>query len=237
MPSHVFKIEAGKFGLTLTDPAVTDACAAAIADFGDFTCQITSGALNANPNVSDEAIPATWCEPERSVPQVGQTSYELAISYLQDPDVVDGLSRFLFEHDTELAWFYMGLDGDDPPKAVGTVRLVSGAIGGEGRVTLTADATFPCDGKPIVCFGDTTSSESVGGGGAVASTGATAGTPGTWTPSGSTPPATSTAATTAGVTASPATAWTSGQYVQGSTAGTGGEMNWTGSAWAAGRHA
>ena len=34
------------------------------------------------------------------------------------------------------------------------MRLTSGQIGGEGRVTLTADATLPCDGKPIVCFGD-----------------------------------------------------------------------------------
>ena len=78
----------------------------------------------------------------------------LEISYLQDPDLVDGLSRFLFEHDADVAWFFMGLAGDNPPKAVGKVRLTSGAIGGEGRVTLTADATLPCDGKPIVCFGD-----------------------------------------------------------------------------------
>ena len=87
MPSHVFKIESGKFALTLTDPAITDACAASAAAFDDFTCQITSGALNANPNVSDETIPATWCEPESTVPQVGATAYELAISYLQDPDI------------------------------------------------------------------------------------------------------------------------------------------------------
>lgn len=69
----------------------------------------------------------------------------------------------------------------------------------------------------------------------VPSTGATAGTPGTWTPTGSTPPANAAAAT--GVVASPATDWTVGQYVQGSTAGTGGEMNWNGTAWVAGRSA
>jgi hypothetical protein len=234
----VFKIEQGKFALTITDPTVTDACAATIADFDDFTCQITSGALNANPNVSDETIPATWCEPESTVPSVGATSYELAMSFLQDPDVVDGLSRFLFEHDTERAWFYMGLDGDDPPKAVGMVRLVAGTIGGEARVALVADITLPVDGKPLVCFGNSSSSENVGGGGgAGAATGATAGTPGTWTPSGSTPPANAAGATSAAVTATPTTAWTTGQYVQGSTAGTSGEMNWSGTAWAAGRHA
>jgi len=92
---------------------------------------------------------------------VGATSYELTISYLQDPDVVDGLSQFLFEHDAEVAWFYMGLAGADPPKAIGKIRLVSGAIGGEGRVTLTAEATLPVEGKPSVCFGNATASAPV----------------------------------------------------------------------------
>lgn len=71
----------------------------------------------------------------------------------------------------------------------------------------------------------------------VPSTGATAGTPGTWTPPGSTPPANAAAATSSGVVASPATDWSVGQYVQGSTAGVPGEMNWSGTAWVAGRSA
>lgn len=66
-----------------------------------------------------------------------------------------------------------------------------------------------------------------------AATGATAGTPGTWTPPGSTPPANAAGATS--VVASPTTAWTTGQYVQGSTAGSAGEMYWNGTAWTAGR--
>lgn len=162
MPSHVFKIEAGLFGLTVTEPAApVDVCAAVASAYDDFTCQITSGALEASPNVSDETVPATWCDPEQTLPQVGATSYELVIAYLQDPDVVDGLSQFLFEHDSERAWFYMGLAGADPPKATGVIRLVSGAIGGEGRVTLTAEATLPVEGKPSVCFGNVTTSAPV----------------------------------------------------------------------------
>lgn len=163
MPSHVFKIEQGHFGLSLVGPTVppADVCAATSADYMDFTCQITSGALNASPNVTDETVPATWCDPEQTLPLVGATSYELALSYLQDPDVVDGLSQFLFEHDTELAYFFMGLDGDDPPKSVGLVRLVSGAIGGEGRVTLVSDVTLPVEGKPEVCFGTVAASSPV----------------------------------------------------------------------------
>lgn len=69
-------------------------------------------------------------------------------------------------------------------------------------------------------------------GGGTAATGATAGTPGTWTPAGSIPPANAGAA--GSVTASPSTAWTTGQYVQGSDAGVAGQMHWDGSGWVAG---
>jgi len=66
--------------------------------------------------------------------------------------------------------------------------------------------------------------------------GATAGAPGAWTPAGSTPPDT-VAHLIAGqpytITPSPATAWTTGQYVQTGTAGPGGQAHWTGTAWAA----
>lgn len=234
MPANVFKIENGKFGLTSTPPAVVAVCSAVITPYTDFSCQITSGQLVANPNVTDNTVPATWCQPESTTPLVGATSYELQVTILQDPHIVAGISRWLFEHDTEVGYWYIGLDGTNPPKATGQLRVVAGAIGGDARVTLTADITLPVDGKPSVCFGNSTSSAGVGGG---ASTSATAGVPGTWSPAGSTPPATAAAATTAGVTASPATAWTTGQYVQGSTAGAPGEMNWSGTAWAAGRHA
>ena len=72
---------------------------------------------------------------------------------------------------------------------------------------------------------------------AVPATGATAGIPGSWTPSGSTPPASLTAlqsGTPVPVTASPATAWTSGQFVQTRTAGAAGRATWTGSGWVGG---
>lgn len=62
----------------------------------------------------------------------------------------------------------------------------------------------------------------------VPATGATAGTPGTWTPPGSTPPATPAATA---VTASPATAWTTGQYVQTALAGPTGRTYWDGDSW------
>lgn len=60
-------------------------------------------------------------------------------------------------------------------------------------------------------------------------TSATAGAPGTFQPSGCDVPAN--LAGMAGVTAIPATAWTTGQYVATRTA----DVHWTGTAWAAGR--
>jgi hypothetical protein len=167
MPSQVFKIENGYFGLTITEPtppATGGVCGALLADYGGpdaYSCQITSGALTASPNITNETVPSTWCSPEETVPTVGVTSFALDLSYLQDPQIVDGLSQFLFEHDTELAYFYMGLDGDDPPKATGQVRLVAGAIGGAGRVALTATVSLPVETKPSVCFGTATASEAV----------------------------------------------------------------------------
>lgn len=72
-----------------------------------------------------------------------------------------------------------------------------------------------------------------GGGGASGgapvgpSTGATAGSPGTWTPAGSRPPAS--LADTTGVTANPATNWTAGQYV---VTRDGTKVRWTSTVWA-----
>jgi len=63
----------------------------------------------------------------------------------------------------------------------------------------------------------------------VAATGATAGAPGYFTPSGATTPANLAALT--GLTASPATAWTAGQYVVTADLLA---AHWSGSAWVAG---
>ena len=61
-------------------------------------------------------------------------------------------------------------------------------------------------------------------------TGATAGSPATFTPSGATPPLSGSGMSA--ITASPNTAWTTGQYA---VAGDGTEHYWDGTAWASGR--
>jgi hypothetical protein len=64
-------------------------------------------------------------------------------------------------------------------------------------------------------------------------TGATSGSPGTWTPSGSTPPANLAALTGASpaIVASPTTAWTTGQYV---VLGDSSQAYWDSSSWVVG---
>jgi hypothetical protein len=96
----------------------------------------------------------------------------------------------------------------------------SGGAGGVGEWTKTAENSIGCVEA-----------------GPVGASSATAGTPGTWAPGGSTPPASVTALqdTLPPITATPATAWTTGQYVQTGTAGAPGEAHWSGTDWDAGR--
>lgn len=131
------------------------------ADSASWTCQTTSGALTASQDTTTVDVPATFCNPARSIPQPAQTSYTLDLSFLQDPNVAAGLSAFLFEHDTEEAYVLFGMNGEDtvtagevePPKLIGRVRLVAGTLGGAARTTLTADVSLPLSSKPQIMFG------------------------------------------------------------------------------------
>ena len=123
-----------------------------------------SGQLQATPSTTTTDVPATWCEPAETVPSPGKTSFEFVGSFLQDINVSTGLNRFLFEHDTEEAYIYISWGGDNPPKAIGRVRLASGTMGGEARTNLIADFTLPMTRKPDVEFGDATTSDVVEGG-------------------------------------------------------------------------
>jgi hypothetical protein len=63
-------------------------------------------------------------------------------------------------------------------------------------------------------------------------TGATAGIPGTFTPPGTDIPKNLAGMT--GIVASPATPWTTGQYVQTQLTGAPGRVTWSGSSWVGG---
>jgi len=251
MSTHVFQIEQGAFGLSLVDklavgyadtwvaPTGKTVSTAVIADYvsgglGDFTCQVTSGALSASPNTTDQTTPATFCGPEETTTQVGVTSYTVDVSFLQDPDLVLGLNRYLFENDTLEAFFYLGLNGDVAPKVVGRCRLIAGTIGGDARTNLTATLSLPCSGKPDALFGNATDSVPISGAGATAATNATAGVPGSWNGTAPLTVADLIAGVPKTVSASPNTAWTTGQYVQTQAAGTGGRAHWSGTLWVTG---
>src|SRR5262245_48324620 len=136
MSKTVFRIENGKFALSpvggADDPDwvapggsnVDDAdLAMYTANGGDFSCQVQSGAVTSSPNSTTETIDATFCDPEETKTIVGLTSFVLDVTALQDPQIVEGVSRYLFEHDTEKAYAFLGFDGTNPPKAVGKVTV------------------------------------------------------------------------------------------------------------------
>jgi hypothetical protein len=119
--------------------------------------------------------------------------------------------HFVFTPSTELG-----------TSASGTLTIKPLTFGAtEYGADLTSDIAWDIVGDPVLDFD---------GAGVIVATGATAGTPGSFTPSGATPPANLAALQAGSVVASPNTAWTTGQSVNLGT----GSANWTGSAWAAG---
>lgn len=250
MSKTIFEIESGQFGLAVVDstavgyldswqaPGGKAVSVVALSDYNTssaaWSCQITSGALEASPDTTTTDIPATWCEPAETIPAPGKTTYQWTATFLQDANVSVGLNRFLFENDTLEAYIYAGFDGTAPPKMIGRCRLAAGTIGGDARTTLTADLTLPMSRKPDIMFGDATTSAIV--------VGSYTGTKGAVKNGDSFPPEPTVTAqdatnaaklTPLGYVAAAPAAWTSGQKM---TVGAF-SFNWSGTAWAAGAHA
>ena len=189
----------------------------------DVSCLVNNATLSASPNTSD---PTTkLCGTQKP----GATTYTctLAGNMDIDPDDPDGIFCLSWASPGEELPFVFIPNSEDGTSASGMLTLVPLDFGSGDQfgADMTADFEFQVLWKPTI---DCNAAP-------VAATGATAGAPGTWTPSGSAPPADAAAATTAGVIATPTTAWTTGQYMQGSTAGSAGQMHWSGTAWVAGK--
>lgn len=129
---------------------------AGLATAPDFACQVSSAAINAVPN--SQTVPATFCAAESSVP--GQTGWEMALSWLQDWDVipatgsaVGSLSQYAFNNDAALKAFSLSLTSTGPPIATGSCYIVSGSFGGDAGTPLLASATWPLAAKPTVSAG------------------------------------------------------------------------------------
>lgn len=179
----IFQIEdTGVLGLTPVDraavgysdawqaPGGATALAATLASYtgGDgFSCQLTAGKLTPSKQSTRRDRPATFCAPASSNVQVGQSTYALDVAFFQDAHVRAGLSSFLFQNDTLEAYFLLGADGDNPPRAIGRVRLVAGGFGGEPRADLTDSVSLDVVRKPDVVFGVPGSTRLVTGTGVV----------------------------------------------------------------------
>jgi hypothetical protein len=191
MATEVFQIEEGSFALALVDKAATGysddwqtpggaalagiTAAAYEEDGTGWYCQVTSAALTASASTTTTTIPATFCGPARDIPTPGETSFSVDVSFLQDPQIRAGLTSFLFANDTKEAYVLLGLDGDNPPKAAGRVRLTAGNFGGGARANLTSDVSFGLLRRPDILFGRAGASRLVSGiTGAVTDTGSAA---------------------------------------------------------------
>jgi hypothetical protein len=121
----------------------------------NYECQVTEASINASPNLQD--VPATFCAPSSQAPAA--TSYELAVTWLQDWTADDGgLSNWAFLNDAKEMYFELSMlpavGGPPavapPPLASGQVRIVAGSFGGAAGTPLTANATWPIIGKPTI---------------------------------------------------------------------------------------
>lgn len=172
---HLFEITEGYFGLIVVNTAATGfggystAWQSPVGDTGTgstataidavltnyetaasgWTCQMTSGAVNGRPSTTTVTRRATFCEAGATVPTPDQTAFELVIRFYQDPDVVNSLSLWLLDNDTEEAYVYLAW-GSGPQKLVGRVRVAAGTIGGDPRVPLEATVTLPFTGKFLI---------------------------------------------------------------------------------------
>lgn len=181
-----------------------------------FACQATN--IRVTPSYDDDGDPVeTLCGDELGAGK--KESWVLAGTSIQDFDDPEGFLAYCYLHamtDKPFTW---------APNAngltwAGTVTVIALEEGGDVNTRLTTDFEFDTVGRPTRTYSGT-----------VAATGATAGTPGTWTPAGSAPPADLAALQGGSVTATPAAAWTTGQSV---VLGDASDAHWTGSAWAAG---
>jgi hypothetical protein len=150
-----FKIENGVLAFSIVDPLETlyeDAWqapagktvdTALLADYetgaAQWSCQIQTATIDASANNNDETVDATWCSPSKTIPNPGETTFAINGTFVSDPHNMDGLWAFLYEFDTQEAYFMMGLNTDTlPPKAIGRVRIIAASFGGPARTTMTA---------------------------------------------------------------------------------------------------
>jgi hypothetical protein len=152
--ANSFKITEGVFALSVVDtaavgyaedwqvPTGVDIEDAALALYTDadasWSCQIQTLSIDSSADTTTETVDATWCEPATTVPNPGQSTYAINGTLIGDIHTAESLQAFLYLHDTDEAYFLMGLNGAGaPPAAAGRCRIVASQFGGAGGATLT----------------------------------------------------------------------------------------------------
>lgn len=118
----------------------------------EFNCDVHTAAIE--PSAGDEVTYSTLCA-EGSYSSRGKTSYALHVVAGQRY-ATDGLARFLWDHDGEVAEFQYQAHGDgvtptaELPGMAGEVVLVAGNYGGEVDTYAELDVTLACTTKPTM---------------------------------------------------------------------------------------
>lgn len=153
----------------------------------------------------------------------GATTYtaKLTGTIAQDLENTDGIVNYSWDHKGESVPFVFVPSTAAGQQCTGTVTIDPLDIGGdEVKKNMMSDFEWDCVGEPALSPYTTTPA-----------TGATAGTPGSWTPAGTAPPADLADLQASAIVANPATAWVTGTYVRPADNS---HAHWTGSAWAVG---
>jgi hypothetical protein len=200
----------------------------------DFSCQPTAVAITPGSEEGTAEKVEVLCGDTTSDAAGATRTATLDITAIQDFTDGDGLVAYAFVFDGETRGFQFNPTGDAQDLWEGTVVVHAIPAGGEVAARLSNTISWEVRSlklPPRIAAVGSTDPWFIGSG-AVQPTGATAGTPGAFTPAGAAVPADLNAlkAITPPVVASPATAWTTGQSV---TLGTG-EAHWSGTDWVAG---
>jgi hypothetical protein len=199
--------------MTIEESKVRDGTLVLGSEF--FSCEPTSVLIASEYNEEGDPVEVLCGEGLAADTTVNKS---LNITAIQDFNNPEGLMRFLRDNELRTVPFMWKANQEGAQVANGQIQCRLGDWGGEVNTRLTTDLELPIVGT--VSWTDPP-----------AATGATAGIPGWWTPTGANPPADLAALQASAVVASPATAWTVGQYVilVNRT-----KAYWDGAAWKAG---
>jgi hypothetical protein len=199
----------------------------------DFSCQPTAVRIVPSAEAGGGETLEVLCGDTASDAAGAQRGATMEISAISDFENPSGLVAFSWSGDGATRKIEWNPTGNADDLWEGSVVLRAIPVGGTVAERLVESITWTMESLKLPPrFGVTGDDAWWLGTGAVQPTGATAGTPGAFTPAGAAVPPDLNAlkAITPPVVASPATAWTAGQGVALGT----GSAHWDGSAWVAG---